>query len=133
MPNATEVITPQVEDRASIQLSAEPTSAARSRAWIVEALTAWGAQHLLETAALLTDELVVNAVRHARTPMLLSARWRDGQLRVDVTDACPAPPVRLHVPSDASAGRGLNLVATLASRWGVERHAGGKTVWFETR
>lgn len=131
MPNATDETQTKVDERASIQLSAEPSSAARSRAWIVEALTDWGAQHLLETAALLTDELVANAVRHARTPMLVAARMSGGRLRVDVTDACPTPPVRLHVPRDAVSGRGLNLVAALAARWGVDRHPGGKTVWFE--
>lgn len=65
--------------------------------------------------------------------MLLTAHLSEGNLRVEVTDACPSPPVRMHVPNDATAGRGLNLVAALSARWGVEPRAGGKTVWFEAR
>lgn len=119
--------------RTSLQLSADPSGAAQVRAWIVEALTEWGVDHLLEVAALLADELVANGVRHARTPMLVTARFDGRTLRVEVTDACPSPPVRLHVPVDATSGRGLNLVAALSAGWGVDRHPNGKTVWFEVR
>ncbi|MGW8992331.1 ATP-binding protein [Streptomyces zhihengii] len=31
----------------------------------------------------------------------------------------------------AESGRGLALLEALAVRWGVERRAGGKTVWCE--
>jgi hypothetical protein len=35
------------------------------------------------------------------------------------------------VPLDATTGRGLLIVDSLASRWGVIEHDGGKSVWFE--
>jgi len=34
-------------------------------------------------------------------------------------------------PRASPSGRGLALVRTLASRWGVEEGAGGKVVWAE--
>jgi hypothetical protein len=32
---------------------------------------------------------------------------------------------------DDESGRGLAIVDALASRWGVDRFEGGKSVWFE--
>jgi hypothetical protein len=32
---------------------------------------------------------------------------------------------------DATTGRGLRLVATLSSSWGIDAETGGKVVWFE--
>ena len=41
----------------------------------------------------------------------------------------PAGPVA--APLDATSGRGLALVQSLADNWGIERTPVGKTVWFE--
>jgi hypothetical protein len=56
----------------------------------------------------------------------------DGWVRVEVSD--DGGPARLRrrihqVQSDS--GRGLGLVQTLASRWGVREGTGGRTIWFE--
>jgi anti-sigma regulatory factor (Ser/Thr protein kinase) len=85
---------------------------------------------------LLTSELVTNAVRHGasdpKESILLSARKRDGCVRVEVCDEgladFEAEPggTALMEPG----GNGLVLVEALASRWGVTR--GQPTcVWFE--
>ena len=39
-----------------------------------DTLAAWGLNHLAETAVLLVSELVSNAVRHARTGLVLELR-----------------------------------------------------------
>ncbi|HEY3478124.1 MAG TPA: ATP-binding protein [Streptomyces sp.] len=90
-----------------------------------------------ETATLLLSELMTNAVRHGRVPGRdVAACCRvtaAGTLRVEVSDACTALPVAREAGADDESGRGLALVAALASAWDAEpRPYGiGKTVWFE--
>jgi len=83
-----------------------------------------------ETAALLLSELVTNTVRHS------GSEWVDvaitlgaAVLRVAVADQATQT-IRPRAP-DVDGGWGLALVAELATRWGVERHRTGKTVWVE--
>ena len=40
-------------------------------------------------------------------------------------------PALRHVAETDEAGRGLSLVSRLAKRWGANRTADGKLVWFE--
>jgi hypothetical protein len=81
-------------------------------------------------AVQVSDELVSNAWRHARSPrtcrLMVDGR---GRFRVEVDDASPVPP-RIRRP-DHTGGRGLLLVAQLATRWGTDYREGGKTVWAE--
>ncbi|MFC5925703.1 ATP-binding protein [Micromonospora vulcania] len=85
-------------------------------------------------------ELVGNAVRHAR-PLpggVVRVAWRlrpsaDGpriQLRVTDGGAGAGPRIRAATP-DSADGRGLHIVAGLATRWGVERDGLGQRVWAE--
>jgi hypothetical protein len=52
---------------------------------------------------------------------------------IGVTDDGVGDPVLRTPPVTAEHGRGLQLVATLAARWGARRRRGTneKTVWFE--
>ncbi|OLT23637.1 hypothetical protein BJF79_45855 [Actinomadura sp. CNU-125] len=83
----------------------------------------------------IVDELVTNAVLHGTGPIRLRLRLHGRRLVGEVTDARPAvpPPAPDGVPVWNEAGRGLLLVAALATEYGTERHdgaGGGKTVWF---
>jgi anti-sigma regulatory factor (Ser/Thr protein kinase) len=80
---------------------------------------------------LLTSELVSNVVLHARTPVELTVRSAQGVLRVEVGDHSPQLPIVKDYDRTAVTGRGLQLVAALADRWGVEPSDNGKVVWFE--
>jgi GAF domain-containing protein/anti-sigma regulatory factor (Ser/Thr protein kinase) len=82
-------------------------------------------------AALLTSELVTNAVLHAATPICVTLHVLPDRIRVDVADRSPAIPALKDYGRDAATGRGLTLFNTLASDWGVEGTDGGKIVWFE--
>lgn len=87
---------------------------------------------VIETAQLLTDELVTNAVIHAHSKHYLFIRAAQDVVRIEVTDPDDRLPAISPPDTGALGGRGLVIVNGLASAWGVERGAsGGKTVWFE--
>ena len=89
---------------------------------------------VVETAELLTSELVTNAVIHAGSPTELCVSVLDGSVRVEVTDHAADRPVLGRRSVDATEGRGLVIVNDLADRWGVVPIPdNGKTVWFELR
>lgn len=102
-----------------LDLLAEPTSVGAARAFVTRVLGEWGCNGLTETAALLTSELATNVVLHARTPFaVVVARTLHGA-RVDVLDGSLSSPVMQDHDLSAPTGRGLTLVATLASDWGA--------------
>lgn len=86
----------------------------------------------LDTASLLVTEIVTNAVLHAVSPMTLRVEISADVVRIEVRDGSELPP-RVHAFSaTAATGRGLQLLTSLAVRWGVRPEpAGGKVVWFE--
>jgi anti-sigma regulatory factor (Ser/Thr protein kinase) len=83
------------------------------------------------TAELLISELASNAVRHARTPFEVQVWAGPAGLRAEVVDGSVDLPVLGDWGADADRGRGLRILDSLASAWGVERRAGAKAVWFE--
>jgi len=109
-------------------------SPARTREFLRDLVEQWGALDLLDDALLLVSELASNAVLHARSAMVVTASWAPerGVLRVTVRDDQHdgEPRVR-HADAAATSGRGLEIVQTLASRWGIARDHDGKAVWFE--
>ena len=86
----------------------------------------------VEIAALLTDELIANAMEHGVGNPTLAVNVTGSQLVVRVRDddrtvnlaPLPMEPTR-------ARGRGLAIVNALASAWGVEPQRYGKVVWFE--
>ena len=102
----------------------------RARALFRRACLDWALGNAYDHAALVVNELVTNAVRHARTTCRLNIRLDARGLRVAVRDRGPVPSALIddtvHMPR---SGTGLHLVAALSHRWGVEQHADGKTVW----
>lgn len=123
-----------LELHASLAIAADPQSPRRARRFIKDFCSAAElGDEVCETAALLTSELVTNAVRYGGSKASLEAQMPGGCLRVSVADANPDLPEVGPAPElTAEGGRGVLLVSTLASRWGVERlPTGGKAVWFE--
>lgn len=115
-----------------VTLDHDPASARAARAFVAEVLENSPARDCAEVARLLVNELVTNALLHARSPMEITVRVEADAVRVDVQDGADRLPVLLADPGDAIAGRGLHIVEELAARWGAERlPSGGKTVWFE--
>ena len=122
------------EIRASVGLEAAASSPALARKYIRDICNAANlGEDVCEIAALLTSELVTNAVKYGGSRATLDATAPGGRLRVAIRDENPAlPVVGVHPTVTDEGGRGLQLVAALASEWGVERTTdGGKAVWFE--
>ncbi|WP_074991499.1 ATP-binding protein [Streptomyces misionensis] len=80
---------------------------------------------------LLTGEVVANSVRHTQATCVVSVQWTGERLRVEVTDVDPTlvRPCQPEVMDES--GRGLLLVAALATEWGSQPCAAGKKTWFE--
>ncbi len=83
----------------------------------------------VETAELVVSELAGNAVRHARSTFRAEVSFRNGSVRLAVTDARPLPDGWSGFP--IAREHGLGLVAAVADDWAVEPLAGGKVVWAE--
>ena len=122
-----------LEVSASLRLARVPESARMARRFIQEFCKAADLdEDTYHTAALLTSELVTNAVRYGGSRVTLEARRPGGVIRVSVEDDDPELPEEgLRPPYRAESGRGIMLVSALATRWGVEKHTAGKAVWFE--
>jgi anti-sigma regulatory factor (Ser/Thr protein kinase) len=90
-----------------------------------------------DVAALLVDELFVNSIRHSGSgapgeTVTVAVRTENDVIRVEVTDRSgPGVPEPRTAGSDAEDGRGLDLVARLAARWGWRRRGGRTVTWFE--
>jgi len=119
---------------------AEPNAVRAARHGVRDSLRAWRLAPVIgDVAVLLVGELVTNSLRYASGPIgvrmtLIPARpagrSRPGPL-VEVSDPLPDPPTERTAGPDDEGGRGLQLIACTAVRWGTRRGKTGKTVWFE--
>ncbi|MFF1611461.1 ATP-binding protein [Amycolatopsis sp. NPDC058278] len=91
------------------------------------ALLAWTDGAALDDALLVVTELATNALRHAGGDPVLRLSVDGTDIRIEVFDDDPAPPVRR--PAGADGGWGLALVDRLSSVRGTARHGRGKVVW----
>jgi anti-sigma regulatory factor (Ser/Thr protein kinase) len=109
-------------------------SVAEARRYVTDLLGQVPPQ-MCQTAALLVSELATNAVRHsgARQFAVEVQFLPGGGLWVGVTDDGIGYPTPRRPPVTDEHGRGLQLVGTLADRWGARRRreTTTKTVWFE--
>ncbi|MEU1179422.1 SpoIIE family protein phosphatase [Streptomyces sp. NPDC005820] len=137
---------PHVDDRprssvitARAAASFEPVgrSVATARSFVRDTLQGWGFADIVDDAVVLTSELVTNAVVHAGTHAdVLCLRSEDG-VRIEVADRYPereiplqGSPATMGSP-DREGGRGLQLCAAIAARWGVDYTSTHKQVWFQ--
>ena len=113
-----------------------PHAAARARRLVERELEDRVPPAVVDDVALLVTELVANGVRHggAGTDASLQVVLEGGPpgLHVEVVnpDRVPRAPALRPADLQGGGGIGLNLVETLASRWGVIRRP-RTAVWFE--
>jgi len=111
------------------RLGAGDTS--RARHLVAEALSG-RAQSLIDTAQLLTSEIMTNALVHASGDVVLGVDLTDKVVRVEIEDSGPMTALApIYVVAHSEHGRGLSVVDTLATAWGVDRRGRAKAVWFE--
>ncbi|SCF60980.1 SpoIIE family protein phosphatase [Streptomyces sp. Ncost-T10-10d] len=118
---------------ASLDLLGGIEAAPRARAFATGVLTSWRFPvELCDLGVLAAGELVANSLKHGTPPMRLGLRRTDRRLIIEVTDGDDhLPRLRRADPAD-EAGRGISIVATIATSWGSRRTpGGGKAVWCE--
>ncbi|MFF8632726.1 ATP-binding protein [Streptomyces pilosus] len=129
-----------------MRFTSTPRGARLARRLAAHRLDTWGIPYGTgphEEIVLVLGELTANAVRHGQVPgrdfhLLLRVCAPTRTARIEVTDTrserTPPDPVELHAPgAEDTGGRGLLLVAGLASHWGwyLRPDGPGKTVWAE--
>ncbi|WP_371268594.1 ATP-binding protein [Streptomyces atratus] len=127
-----------------MRFTSTPRGARLARRLVSHRLHEWGHPYNTttnDTVTLLAAELTANAVRHGHVPgrdfhlrLTVDADADATTIRIEVTDTRTERIPALASPTpDAEAGRGLLLVAALATHWGTTPRvaAPGKTVWAE--
>ncbi|MFJ9563696.1 SpoIIE family protein phosphatase [Streptomyces fuscichromogenes] len=118
---------------AALELLGGVEAAPRARAFASGVLTSWRfPADLHDLGVLATSELVANSLQHGTPPMRLRLRRTDRRLIIEVTDGDDHLPRRRRAEPGDESGRGIAIVATIASGWGSRRTpGGGKAVWCE--
>lgn len=135
----------------SLTLVALPNAVWISRAYVAATLRAWGHQddEFVDDAQLTVSELVTNSVNalgfqdtRTRMGVILSSESLIRiiitelayELKIEVWDGSRGAPEQRSAGVDSINGRGLEIVAALAKKWGHRfpregELAGGKVVW----
>jgi len=98
------------------------------------------ATHDVDTAVLLTSELVTNSLQHSNSrhpggTVTISVLAIPDGVVIEVIDdggaTVPAATAQAGEPDLLEGGRGLRLVEQLATRWSYHCDAAGTATWFE--
>ncbi|MDH2392372.1 serine/threonine-protein phosphatase [Streptomyces sp. HNM0663] len=118
---------------AALDLLGGVEAAPRARAFASGVLASWRfSPELHDLGVLAASELVANSLKHGTPPMRLRLRRTDRRLTIEVTDGDDHLPRRRRAETEDEAGRGISIIATIASSWGSRRTpGGGKAVWCE--
>ncbi|WP_424919003.1 ATP-binding SpoIIE family protein phosphatase [Streptomyces sp. wa1064] len=118
---------------AALDLLGGIEAAPRARAFATGVLTSWRFPvELRDLGVLATSELVANSLQHGTPPMRLGLRRTDRRLIIEVTDGDDHLPRRRQAEPADEAGRGISIIASIATSWGSRRTpGGGKAVWCE--
>jgi anti-sigma regulatory factor (Ser/Thr protein kinase) len=94
----------------------------------------WSRDGAIERMSLIASELVTNAVRHAKTDVVVQIEDREESVYLEVIDRGRDRPHVLDTDIDQPGGLGLPIVEALATSWGIRGpDSAGKGVWAEVR
>ena len=119
----------------AIALPGIPGSVPAARRHVRETLGLHGLGEFAQDAAIITSELVGNAVQHAcgngtaTIGITLTCAGSPPAVTIVVSDSCAHGPVRRETPADDEQGRGLQIVEALSVHWGWRCEDGGKAVF----
>ncbi|RCG32022.1 ATP-binding protein [Sphaerisporangium album] len=114
-------------------LPADLGAVPKVRELVCDTLTSWGARpESVDDAVLIFDELCANAFRHGSAPVSVLLYFTGEEISGEIIDTGEFfVPRRRQVGLSEESGRGLQIVETLATTWGVRPlQVGGKSVWF---
>jgi anti-sigma regulatory factor (Ser/Thr protein kinase) len=117
----------------TMSMSPDEAGPSLARRFVAHALTLVGLEEDEPDVALVVSELVGNACRYAVDLVTVRVEVAGGGegLRIEIEDDGPGMP-HLHPPESMdAAGRGLQIVSTIADRWGADETDAGKIVWVE--
>jgi PAS domain S-box-containing protein len=121
---------PSVEESLSLSLQPTDSVVADARRHVSTYLTDRDMPaSLVLDAVLTTSELVTNALLHGRAPVELRMRIEGADVLIEVRDRATYQPRKLRPDELDEHGRGLQIVAALAVRWGTRPTEYGKAVW----
>ena len=112
-----------------------PESVPVARLRVRAALGFHGLGEYADDAAIITSELVTNAVQHAAgndtetIEVALARVWNSETVTVAVSDCSPRGPIKRDTPAGSEQGRGLQIVEALSAHWGWHHQDGGKTIF----
>jgi anti-sigma regulatory factor (Ser/Thr protein kinase) len=119
----------------ALLLPAIPESVRIARFHVRAALGYCDLDRFADDAAIITSELVTNAVQHARrdvteTVRITLARASDSEaVIIAVSDSSPHGPVIRTAPAGSERGLGLQIMESLSVHWGWHPEPGGKAVF----
>ena len=112
-----------------------PESVPVARRRVRAVLGAYRLGEYADDAAIITSELVANAVQHAcgkgteTIGVSLTHAGSPAVVTVVVSDPSPEGPVRRDTPTGSDQGRGLQIVEALSAHWGWRHQDSGKAVF----
>ncbi|WP_158257260.1 ATP-binding SpoIIE family protein phosphatase [Kineococcus xinjiangensis] len=120
-------------DEVAVTLPTDRRAVSAARSFLRAELGQWRLEHLIDDSELVLSELVTNALVHTDDPPVVTLRYvsDSDELVLSVRDRSARGPEERSPDLEAQGGRGLLIVDTLATAWGVTSHDDGKTVWAE--
>ncbi len=119
----------------SLTIAGHPDQVGAARAFVVRTLSADQGGADADAAALLTSEIVTNAIQHSRSgaaggTVTVVVIGVPGGILVEIIDGGSAGAPIVKGDLYAAQGHGLFLVHRLAAQWGYHRDSASTTVWF---
>lgn len=125
------------ETTATWDLPRDLTAGAAARGHVRDFLAPTDPDDVRESCELAASELAVNAIRHGHPPATLRLVRRAHEIRIEVTGGAGLTRPRitpLHsVEPDSPSGRGLAILASIATDLGWSEDDGRITVWADFR
>lgn len=114
----------------AFHLNCDASAPAIARAVVQNALTARPAL-LRDTAVLLADEIVTNALVRGDCAVEMTLEENARAIRVEISDTLLEVPGVGPGTRKEKHGFGMAIVDLLASSWGVTERPDGKSIWFQ--
>jgi anti-sigma regulatory factor (Ser/Thr protein kinase) len=119
--------------RKRLTMPPDPGCLAELRLWA----RAWMERHPTDgvdpdSVLLSMTELVTNSIKHGSGPVDVRLSAETDNLVLNVSDCSEKMPLHLDRSQTIETGRGIQIMESLATRWGAQPEpGGGKTVWCE--